>query len=188
MRRRRLFAALTLLSIFYAAFLGYAYHRGYWPAEPPPREYVFGFIQPIETDGGELVIRNDSLGAGHFGARRSGGRRTHNGIDLAATIGTPVLAAERGEAETGNHPRGYGLFVRIHHKDDDYVTVYAHLSEILVEDGERVKRGGIIGKVGRTGNADYDDMIPHLHFEIRKQGVPVEPMNYLLPCEEPALN
>lgn len=187
MRKKRLFAWLLALSLLYAGFLSYTYHKGYWPPEEEPEVYVFGFIEPVSCNG-ELIIRNDSMGAGHFGAPRGGGRRTHNGVDLYAPLGTPVAAAERGTAETGNHPRGYGLFVRIHHVDEDYVTVYAHLSRITVDDGDFVERGYIIGEVGRTGNADYDDMLPHLHFEIRRGGVPVEPMDYLLPLEEPALN
>ncbi len=185
MRRKRLLIAVSLLALFYSGFLGYSYYRGYWPVREPA-EYVFGFAEPV-TYNGELIVRNDSMGAGHFGAPRGGGRRTHNGVDLYAPIGTPVAASERGFVETGNHPGGYGLFIRLHH-ENDYVTVYAHLSKILVENDDFVEKGDIIGKVGRTGNADYDNMRPHLHFEIRKNSIPVEPMDYLLPCEEPALN
>ncbi len=185
MRRKRLLISVSFLVLFYSGFLGYSYYRGYWPVSEPA-EYVFEFAEPVSYNG-ELIIRNDSMGAGHFGAPRGGGRRMHNGVDLYAPLGTPVAAAERGVAETGNHPGGYGLFIRLHH-ENDYVTVYAHLSKILVEDDDFVERGDIIGKVGRTGNADYDNMEPHLHFEIRKNAIPVEPMDYLLPCEEPALN
>ncbi len=184
MTKKFLISAAVLVFLF-AGFLAYSYYQGLWPADYPA-EYIFNFVEPVSVDG-ELIIRNDSMGAGHFGASRSRGTRSHNGVDLKAPIGTPVFASERGTVETGNHPRGYGIFARIHH-EKDYVTVYAHLSELFVQDGDFVERGEVIGSVGRTGNADYDNMEPHLHFEIRKEGVPIDPMIYLIEDESPALN
>ncbi len=183
MKARKLYLALFALVAVYAGALGYSYMQGYWPRQEP-EEYVFGFIEPVPFSRG---IRNDSMGLGHFGASRGGGTRLHNGVDVCAPIGTPVKAAEGGRVETADHPRGYGLLVRIYH-ENDYNTVYAHLSKILVDDGEFVLRGKVIGKTGRTGNADYDDMIPHLHFEIRKDSVPVDPADYFPILLDAAVN
>lgn len=118
------------------------------------------------------------MGEGHFGARRARGR-VHQGVDFLAPVGTPVGAAMRGRViETGNHPGGYGKYVEIVHRHD-FVTISAHLSKISVAEGERVRRGQIIGKVGRTGNASHKWIKPHVHFEIRKDGAPVDPMEYI---------
>ncbi len=172
------FAVIVVTAIaVYSGFFIYAYLNGSWPVTKD-REYRFEFIPPVLYQG-ELVIRNDSMGQGLFGVSRSRGTRTHAGVDLYAPVGTIVKAAERGVGETGNYPGGYGLIVRIDH-NNGYVTVYAHLSEILIEDGQFVKKGAVIGKVGKTGNADHDLIEPHLHFEIRKDGIAVDPMEYLL--------
>ena len=158
--------------IFILAFillLYYAYLKGYWPEE--------SVTCPISYDG-SIIIRNDSFGEGYFGAKRRGGR-IHKGIDLWAPAGTPVMAYRRGKVvETGNHPGGYGKYVEIAHKDG-FVTIYAHLSEISVEEGEFVRCGQTIGKSGKTGNASHSKIEPHVHFEIIKDTVPVDPMVYL---------
>jgi murein DD-endopeptidase MepM/ murein hydrolase activator NlpD len=91
----------------------------------------------------------------------------HNGVDLAASIGTPVLAAEDGEVvATGNQDaycyRGaYGKFIVIKH-NDNLVTLYGHLSKQIVVKGDVVKRGQVIGYSGMTGYATG----PHLHFTV----------------------
>ena len=136
------------------------------------------FICPVSYKG-DIVIRNDCMGEGHFGARRSGGRRTHKGIDLEAKVGNPVMAAGSGYViKVGNHPRGYGKYIKMLHKDG-YTTIYAHLSEVGVRQGERVRRWKVIGRIGKTGNASHKMIKPHLHFEIRKDGIAVDPMGYI---------
>lgn len=128
------------------------------------------FRYPVK---GQVVIRNDLLGDGDFGTKRSGGR-SHAGIDILAGIGTPVYAAKSGTAFCGNVPTGYGKYVMIYHPDG-LQTMYGHLSEQRVYSGKKVGRGELIGLVGKTGNAGNEYMKPHLHFEIRARGAPVDP-------------
>ena len=99
-----------------------------------------------------------------FGSRVhpvTGQVRFHQGTDLAAPEGTPVVAAFSGRVEIAGWLGGYGLIVVISH-GDTHETRYAHLSEILVKSGQEVKQGNVIGLVGSTGMATG----PHLHFEI----------------------
>lgn len=121
------------------------------------------------------TVRNDPYGLGAFGARRSGGR-THNGIDLAAPVGATVRAAGAGRARQSRQPRGMGAYVEIVH-GNGCVTLYGHLSRVLVADGQWVLRGEPIGLVGKSGNARRRAIQPHLHFELRLQGVPVDPLD-----------
>lgn len=92
--------------------------------------------------------------------------RLHGGIDIAAPIGTPVLAAASGEVVTaGWHSGGYGNLVKIRHLDES-ITLYAHNNRILVNLGQRVNKGEQIAEIGNTGYSTG----PHLHFEIHPQG------------------
>jgi murein DD-endopeptidase MepM/ murein hydrolase activator NlpD len=104
--------------------------------------------------------------------RRKG--RPHEGIDLAARRGTPILAAEAGKVIHSGWLGDYGRVVIIKHAGY-YRTVYAHASKLLVRRGQFVDRGQRIAEVGATGNASG----PHLHFEIRKGESPRDPMLYL---------
>lgn len=107
-----------------------------------------------------------------FGPRR---RKMHEGLDIAAPKGTPVRAARSGHViYATNRISGYGKMVIIRHVDS-YSTVYAHLSKIKVKKGQFVSRGEVLGLVGRTGHATGN----HLHFEVRAQRVPVDPLLYL---------
>jgi murein DD-endopeptidase MepM/ murein hydrolase activator NlpD len=92
----------------------------------------------------------------------TGDRRFHSGTDLGAPMGTPVLAAATGQVETAGWLGGYGLTVTINHPSAEQ-TLYAHLSELYVQPGQRVEQGSVIGRVGSTGNSTG----PHLHFEVR---------------------
>ena len=99
-----------------------------------------------------------------FGSRVhpvTGQIRFHQGTDLAAAEGTPVVAAFSGRVEIAGQMGGYGLIVVISH-GDTHETRYAHLSEILVKTGQEIRQGTVIGLVGSTGLATG----PHLHFEI----------------------
>lgn len=133
------------------------------------------FLCPIEYKRG-IVIRNDSRGDGFFAANRNG-RRAHQGIDLWAEIGTPVLASRSGRVVAAKQNRGMGNFVIIRHPHN-ITTIYGHLSKIEVKKNEFVRQGEIIGRVGKTGNASFRDIHPHLHFEVRENGNPEDPMSY----------
>ena len=99
---------------------------------------------------------------------------THTGIDIAAPNGTPVKAPAAGEVIYDGWLRGYGRVVVLNH-GKGYSTLYAHLSASLVKEGQEVKEGAVIGRVGKTGNVTGY----HLHFEVRIYGTPADPMKYL---------
>lgn len=110
-----------------------------------------------------------------FGRRKnpfSGEWKDHNGIDLAADEGTPVYAIKDGYVAYAikNDPT-FGNYVILTHDKGAMTSVYAHLSKICFEQYEYIKKGDIIGFVGQTGMATG----PHLHFEIRKGGIPLNP-------------
>ncbi len=98
----------------------------------------------------------------------------HTGIDIAAPYGTPVRAAADGEVTGQDMGTGYGRTVVLNH-GHDVTTVYAHLSAVAVMPGEHVSCGQIIGYVGDSGRSTG----PHLHYEVRVDGVPVNPHKYL---------
>jgi murein DD-endopeptidase MepM/ murein hydrolase activator NlpD len=101
--------------------------------------------------------------------------RKHEGIDLAAPVGTPVLAAKGGRVlYAGNSLQGYGNMVVLQHADD-LLTAYAHNSVLLVRVGDRVRAGQTIARVGQSGKATG----PHLHFEVRQGQIPVNPLRFL---------
>jgi len=101
--------------------------------------------------------------------------KNHEGIDMAAPIGTPVFAAAAGDViYAGDQVHGYGNMIVIKH-GSDLVTVYAHNSLLLVHTGDRVNVGQEIARVGDTGRATA----PHLHFEVRRGEVPQDPMPFL---------
>lgn len=135
------------------------------------------FLCPIACKR-DYIIRNDARGDGFFFARRGNGSRLHAGIDLLADIGTPVMACRLGKVISATQTKGMGNHVIIRHMDG-LVTVYGHLHQIFVRENQFVRQGEIIGSVGKTGNANYSDMQPHLHLELRKGGVPQDPFEYL---------
>ncbi len=101
-------------------------------------------------------------------------KTVHTGIDIKASKGTPIKAAEKGEVLFAGWLRGFGQVIIIDH-GGDLVTVYAHLSSMDVSEGEKVARGQTIGKVGNTGVTTA----PHLHFEVREGSKAVDPLKYL---------
>ncbi|UIE39921.1 M23 family metallopeptidase [Leptodesmis sichuanensis] len=94
----------------------------------------------------------------------SGDPRFHMGTDLGAPLGTPVLAAYAGRVAIADFLGGYGLAIVLDHNKGTQQTLYGHLSEIFVKQGELVKQGSVIGRVGSTGNSTG----AHLHFEFRQ--------------------
>ena len=108
-----------------------------------------------------------------FGAREG---RAHEGIDLPAPTGTPVIAAADGEVVyAGDGIRGYGNLIVLQHPGD-LLTVYAHNSQLFVTQGQAVRAGDRVAAVGQTGRATG----PHLHFEVRQGQIPRDPMSYLV--------
>lgn len=103
---------------------------------------------------------------------------TVKGIDIGGKVGDPVRAALDGTVSyTGEGIEGYGLIVIIQHPND-YVSVYAHNSKVLVKEGQQVKRGEVIAAMGQTGK---DVKQPKLHFQIRKAGQAIDPLKLLPP-------
>lgn len=127
-------------------------------AAPPIWPYGDGhFIWPVQGDISQT-----------YGPR-------HRGLDIATAFGREVVAADNGTVvKAGWTDVGYGLRVVIDH-NIDYITLYAHLSEIYVEEGQVVEKGQVIGRVGSTGNSTG----PHLHFELRDFGYLIDPLRLL---------
>ena len=107
-----------------------------------------------------------------------GGRRRHTGIDLAAPTGTPVYATADGIVGRADWYSSYGLYISIDH-GARMETRYAHLSRLAVAAGDNVKKGDLIGYVGSTGRSTG----PHLHYEVRVEGVAVNPIPYMVESE-----
>jgi murein DD-endopeptidase MepM/ murein hydrolase activator NlpD len=106
-----------------------------------------------------------------------GTTKLHTGVDIAAPLGTPILAAADGVITVANstdsYGFGWGYHIKIEHSSG-LVTLYAHCSKIAVRVGEAVKTGQVIGFVGSTGNSTG----PHLHFQVYQNGVAVDPMQF----------
>lgn len=105
----------------------------------------------------------------------TGKREFHKGIDISAPRGTPVYAPARGSVSFTGRDGAYGLSIRLKH-NTSLTTRFAHLHRIAVKSGKTVTRGELIGYVGNTGRSTG----PHLHYEVRLNGVPVNPKRYIL--------
>ncbi len=111
-----------------------------------------------------------------FGVRwQSSGPTIHRGVDIVVPTGTPVHAMSSGEVAFAGTMSDFGLVVWVSH-GDAILTVYAHLSEILVVEGQAITRDESLGLSGQSGNATG----PHLHFEIRGRGHQVDPVLMLV--------
>jgi murein DD-endopeptidase MepM/ murein hydrolase activator NlpD len=124
-----------------------------------------------DRDGPPLAWPLEGVLYGRYGVRA--GKR-HDGIDIAAPEGTPVRAAADGLVLYAGEQAGYGAIVILRH-DGGLVTLYAHNSKLLVEEGDRVRRGEPVARVGQTGRTTG----PHLHFEVRQGTRPKNPLLFL---------
>lgn len=130
-----------------------------------------------ERRGGMTMPVNGRLTSG-FGVRVHPllhFRRMHKGLDIAAPSGTPIRAAADGVVARAGRNGGYGNFVKLSHAGS-IATGYGHMSRIAVRPGQRVRQGAVIGYVGSTGISTG----PHLHYELWKKGVPVNPRSVSL--------
>ncbi|MCM1490328.1 MAG: M23 family metallopeptidase [Muribaculum sp.] len=122
------------------------------------------------------IHRNDFTMSSGYGYRRDpiyGTPKFHEGLDFAAATGTPVFATGDADVEVAERKPGFGNCIDLNH-GYNYKTRYAHLSQILVKPGQKVKRGELIGKVGSTGKSTGS----HLHYEVLFKGEPQNPVNY----------
>lgn len=104
----------------------------------------------------------------------SGDPGIHTGLDMAASYGTAIHAAADGVVVDASYDNSYGNYVKILHKNNT-VTIYAHCSSLCVSDGDNVKQGDTVAKVGSTGASTGN----HLHFEMRKNNIRIDPAFYL---------
>jgi murein DD-endopeptidase MepM/ murein hydrolase activator NlpD len=134
------------------------------PNVPGARSNITNFIWPVR---GRITSP--------YGMRVISGRKDfHAGIDIGGPTGTNIVAAESGIVSYAGYMRGYGNVIILSH-NGGYSTVYGHNSANLVKKGQSIRKGSVIAKMGSTGNATG----PHLHFEIRSGGKPVNPLSYL---------
>lgn len=101
-------------------------------------------------------------------------RKMHTGIDFTAPVGTPIYATGNGRVAAVGMDGGYGRRIIIDH-GYSYTTLYGHMSRFAVKQGQQVRRGDLIGYVGNTGASTG----PHLHYEVHKNGNPVNPVNFI---------
>ncbi len=145
---------------------------------------IAAFSSPIPQRAISVPSRMPLEGAqltSNYGMRTHpvlGGRRNHTGIDLAAPTGTPIYATADGVIGRADWYSSYGLYISINH-GASMETRYAHLSRLAVAAGDNVKKGDLIGYVGSTGRSTG----PHLHYEVRVDGLAVNPIPYMVESE-----
>ena len=127
---------------------------------------------PVKQGSGQLIWPLSGPVVGAFGEARPG--HTHAGIDIAVPEGTPIRAADSGRVALMGWVGGYGNYTCVQHTGS-LSTCYAHQSRFATSNGANVSQGQVIGYSGNTGNSTG----PHLHFEVRINGSPVDPMGYL---------
>jgi murein DD-endopeptidase MepM/ murein hydrolase activator NlpD len=133
-----------------------AYLRSHTPSIPPVQGWMIrGFGYHIDPFTGQVKM--------------------HEGLDIAAPTGTPIVVPADGTVRYAGNKKGFGLLVEVDH-GYGFTTVYGHCQRIRVNAGMRVKRGDVIAYVGNTGRSTG----PHLHYEVRVSHTPVNPMNYVL--------
>ena len=138
---------------------------------------IFLFVElplAISNTGFIFPITHPRLSS-NYGWRKhpiSGQHKKHRGIDLAAPKDARVVAVRAGTVVFSSYHGGYGNLITLEH-DDGYASLYGHLNSMEVKIGEKVKAGQLIGRVGSTGNSTG----PHLHFEWRRNGEALNPLD-----------
>jgi len=151
------------------------------PYLPPTEEYR---LLLERMDKYLKVMKHVPLGkpcqgyiSSYYGFRRdpfTGKRAFHAGIDIVGRYGAPVRATADGVVYRVGYQKGLGRYVKIRHHHG-YITVYGHLCKYVVRRGEKVKKGDIIGYLGNTGRSTG----PHVHYEIRYWGRPINPLKFI---------
>lgn len=162
---------------------------------------MHGFLEQLQTEARLEELRQDELLASlrdnqgffastpsiwptegwvtsEFGYRRSpftDRREMHKGLDIAGPVGTPIYSTANGRVLSSGRDGAYGLTVTVDH-GAGIVTLYAHMQRLVVESGQEVSRGELLGYMGNTGRTTG----PHLHYEVRLNGIPVDPLRYIL--------
>ncbi len=149
--------------------------------QPEPKKVVTGKVNtslnisyqkvPLTLN---LIKPISGIITSRFGARSSIRVSNHTGLDIGASIGTPIKAAASGTVTFAGYKGSYGYMVVIAH-NNEIETYYGHCSKLYVSAGQKVNQGDVIAAVGNTGNSTG----PHLHLEIRVNGVAYNPQNYL---------
>lgn len=134
-------------------------------------------FEKIETGVKMQIPLDDYTVSSEFGYRIgpiTGEPGIHTGLDLAADYGTDIKAAADGEVVDASWDNSYGNYIKIMH-DNNTVSIYAHCSSLCAEEGDKVETGDIIARVGSTGDSTGN----HLHFEIRKDNIRINPSFYV---------
>jgi hypothetical protein len=141
--------------------------------EPLPGEQISLLCPAFGTVTSFFGIRTDPVFEG---------TEKHCGVDIAAPLWSPVVSAAEGIVSYAGWNNRYGNLVIINHGKSGIQTVYAHLQKVIVRNNNHIMSGQRIGYIGSTGKSTG----PHLHYEVRKNGTPVNPISYLLPQNEVA--
>ncbi len=169
--------------IVYARYAGRGEPKEFFRYET--EDGIVGYYSAEGASAQRLLMLTPINGArlsSHFSTARRhpilGYTRRHNGTDFAAPTGTPILAAGNGVVERANRYGSFGNYIRIRHANG-YQTAYAHLNGFArgIRAGSRVQQGQVIGYVGTTGRSTG----PHLHYEVHRNGTPLNPMTLDLP-------
>lgn len=163
----------------------YVHQDGKWVFKQQKIGFMHNFANPRvddtpfnQKDTGRFMwpVPSSKRISSFFGPRKG---RHHDGIDIAAPVGSSIVASDDGKVIFSGRLRGYGKVVVIKHSDG-HNTVYAHNSKHFVKKGQNVSKGEVIAKVGLTGRTSG----PHLHFEIRKNNKVTNPASYLVLLKE----
>ncbi|MGV3625559.1 MAG: peptidoglycan DD-metalloendopeptidase family protein [Archangium sp.] len=141
------------------------------PKPPAEKEKKPPKVVKVGKGNGSLAWPLRGVLYARFGKK---GKELHDGIDLAAPAGLPVKAAAEGKVLFAGEQKGYGLIAIVEHTGG-LITLYAHNRDLRVKTGQKVREGQVVATVGDSGRTSG----PHLHFEVRKDGVPMDPLDFL---------